>query len=268
MLTNINIGQYYPTGSLVHKLDPRIKIILTFLFIVFLFMIRSIPGYIFALVFVLGLARLSRLKLSMLVRGLRPLRWIIVLTFIINLIFTKGQPIFSLGPVSVSQEGITTAINLSLRLVFLVVGTSILTLVTSPLSLTDGIEGVLSPLKKLGFPAHELAMMMTIALRFVPTLIGETDKIIKAQMARGADFESGNIIRRARNMVPLLVPLIINSIERADELSTAMEARCYRGSEGRTKLKPLKIQRMDILTLIACLLYFVIALYLDRLIYG
>lgn len=268
MLNNINIGQYYPTGSIVHRTDPRVKILLTFLFIVFLFFVNSPLGYIMALIFIVLVTSLSRIKFSMILKGVRPLRWIILLTFIVNLIFTPGEPIFSLGPISISQDGITTAIKLGLRLIFLVMGTSILTLVTSPLSLTDGVEGVLAPLNIVKFPVHELAMMMTIALRFVPTLIEETDKILKAQMARGADFESGNILNRARNMVPLLVPLIINSIERADELSTAMEARCYRGSQGRTKLNPLKLELKDIGIFLVSVGFFILVIYLQKRIYG
>ena len=181
---------------------------------------------------------------------------IIGITFIINVLLTKGEVLFEIGPLTITKEGLSQAVFMALRLIFLITGTSLLTLTTSPISLTDGIEKLLSPFKKIGLPAHELAMMMTIALRFIPTLLEETDKIMKAQMARGADFESGNIINRAKNLVPLLVPLFINAFRRADELAIAMEARCYRGGEHRTRLNELKLNRQDILAIISMSIFF------------
>ena len=245
MLKDITVGQYFPTGSIIHKLDPRIKIMTVFIFIVFLFIINTFLGYGLVLLWIILITYLSKIPLKVIFKGLKPLRWIILITFIINVLFTTGTPLFSIGPVGVSKEGVILALRMAIRLVLLVMGTSLLTLTTSPVSLTDGIEGLLKPFKKIGFPAHELAMMITIALRFIPTLIDETDKIIKAQKARGADFESGNIINRAKNMVPLIVPLLLSSINRADELSVAMEARCYRGGDGRTRMKEINFSTKD-----------------------
>lgn len=266
MLKDITVGQYYPTGSIIHKADPRIKIIINFIYIVFLFIINSFVGYGLVFLWVFAVATAAKLPYKMLIKGLKPLRWILLITFIVNVLFTQGQNLFSIGFINVSYEGLVLASRMAVRLILLVLGTSILTLTTSPVSLTDGIEGVLAPFKKLGLPAHELAMMMTIALRFIPTLIDETDKIMKAQMARGADFESGNVLNRAKNMVPLLVPLILNSIKRADDLAIAMEARCYRGAEGRTKLKPLRYTQLDMVMLIGSILYFIGILVVERFI--
>lgn len=264
MLKDITVGQYFPTGSVIHKTDPRIKILIVFAFIIFLFIIQSFWGYGLVLLFIIMASIVSKIPAKMLLKGLKPLRWIILITFVINVIFTPGTPIFSLGPISFSEEGVILALRMAFRLCLLVLGTSLLTLTTSPVSLTDGIEGLLKPLKIIGFPAHELAMMITIALRFIPTLIDETDKIIKAQKARGADFESGNIINRAKNMVPLIVPLLLSSINRADELSIAMEARCYNGDNGRTKLNPLKLTGRDILIFLVCIAFFVAIVVLER----
>lgn len=267
MLKDITVGQYFPTGSFIHKADPRIKITIIFAYIVFLFLVNSFLGYGLVFLWVIATTKLSKLPVKMIIKGLKPLRWIILITFVINVIFTKGNLLFSIGPVNVSREGVEIALRMAVRLCLLVMGTSLLTLTTSPVSLTDGIEGLLKPLKKIGFPAHELAMMITIALRFIPTLIDETDKIMKAQKARGADFESGNIMNRAKNMVPLIVPLLLSSINRADELSVAMEARCYHGDKGRTKLNPLRLTKNDVLLLAICLAIFLGIFLLERLIW-
>lgn len=266
MLKDITVGQYFPTGSIIHKIDPRIKILTVLIFIIFLFIINSFLGYGLVLLGVVIVSFLSKISIKMIFRGLKPLRWIILITFIINVLFTTGTPLFSIGPVGVSQEGVILASRMAIRLGLLVMGTSLLTLTTSPVSLTDGIEGLLKPFKKIGFPAHELAMMITIALRFIPTLIDETDKIIKAQKARGADFESGNIINRAKNMVPLIVPLLLSSINRADELSVAMEARCYNGDNGRTKLNPLVLKAKDLMAIGISIGYFVLIFFIERII--
>lgn len=248
MLKNITMGQYYPVDSLVHRLDPRIKILLTIAFIVAVFMVHSLVGYAIMLGFVYLTSRLARVPFKMLMRGLKPLRFILVLTFLLNLFFSgSGEPVFQLWFITVTAQGLSQAVHYSLRLMFLVVGTSLLTLTTSPIMLSDGIELLLSPLKRFHFPAHELGMMMSIALRFIPTLLEETDKIQKAQMARGADFESGNLMQRAKAMVPLLVPLFVSAFRRAGDLAMAMEARCYHGGENRTRLRVLKIQRNDLL---------------------
>lgn len=267
MLKDITIGQYFPTDSVIHKTDPRVKILIIFIYIVFLFIINSFLGYGLMVLWIIAATAASKLPIKLLFKGLKPLRWIILITFIINVLFTQGIPIFSIGPINISQEGIIVAIRLAFRLCLLVLGTSLLTLTTSPVTLTDGIEGLLSPLKVVGFPAQELAMMITIALRFIPTLIDETDKILKAQMARGADFESGNILNRAKNMVPLIVPLLLSSINRADELSIAMEARCYNRDKGRTKLNPLELKGRDILIFGICILYYLGIVLFERFIW-
>ena len=246
MLTNITMGQYYPVDSRVHRLDPRIKLILTIVFIVIVFLAKTFAGYALILGFVILASRLANVPFRMLLRGLKPLRLIIILTFLLNLFFTPGETVWvEFWIIRVTREAFLQALFYSLRLVFLVLGTSMLTLTTSPVALSDGIEILLTPLKKIHFPAHELAMMMTIALRFIPTLLEETDKIMKAQMARGADFESGNLISRAKAMVPLLVPLFVSAFRRAGDLAMAMESRCYHGGEGRTRLRVLKITRGD-----------------------
>ena len=247
MLSNITMGQYYPTDSIVHRLDPRVKILLTIAFIVGIFLVHSLWGYALALVFVYFMARLSLVPFKMLMRGLRPLRFILVLTFVLNLFFSgEGTILWQWSFITITHEGLSRAVHYCLRLLFLVIGTSLLTLTTSPVSLSDGLELLLSPLKVIHFPAHELAMMMTIALRFIPTLLEEADKIMKAQMARGADFESGNLLARAKAMVPLLVPLFVSAFRRAGDLAMAMESRCYRGGEGRTRLRVLKLTRADL----------------------
>ena len=256
MIRDITIGQYYPGDTFIHRLDSRIKIIIVALFIASLFFINDFYPYILIVAFILITVHFSKVPLSYILKGLRPLMLLILITFFINIFMTKGEVLYEIGPLVVTKEGLRQAIFMALRLILLITGTSLLTLTTSPLSLTDGIEKLLSPFKKLGLPAHELAMMMTIALRFIPTLLEETDKIMKAQMARGADFESGNILRRAKNLVPLLVPLFINAFRRADELATAMEARCYRGGDNRTRLNELVLKKADIVTLGAMMLFF------------
>lgn len=256
MLKDITIGQYFPGDTFIHKLDPRIKILIIMMFIVSLFFIKTFKPYLLILAFILLSVWLSKVPFKLVLKGLKPLMVIIGITFIINVLLTKGEVLFQIGPLTITKEGLSQAVFMALRLIFLITGTSLLTLTTSPIALTDGIEKLLSPFKRIGLPAHELAMMMTIALRFIPTLMEETDKIMKAQMARGADFESGNIINRARNLVPLLVPLFINAFRRADELAIAMEARCYRGGEHRTRLNELKLNHKDVLTFISMGLFF------------
>lgn len=256
MLKNITIGQYYPGDSIVHELDPRIKILVVTLFIVSIFFVNTFIGYLPLLVFILTVIAVSGIPALAVLRGLKPLLFIIAITVFFNMIMTPGEVVYRLGFINITKEGLRQAGFMALRLIFLVTGASLLTLTTSPIALTDGIESVLNPFRRIGVPAHELAMMMTIALRFIPTLMEETEKIMKAQMARGADFESGNILRRAKNLVPLLVPLFVNAFRRADELATAMEARCYRGGEGRTRLKPLIYRRMDYIVAGLCVVFF------------
>jgi energy-coupling factor transport system permease protein len=245
MIKDITIGQYLPGESVVHKLDPRVKIMASFIFIIDLFIINNFLGYIPVFLFIASAVIISKIPFKYIFKGLKPILAIIIITALINVFMTSGTVIYSIGPLNITREGVKLAGFMVIRLILLIVGTSLLTLTTSPISLTDGIESLLNPFKRIGVPAHELAMMMTIALRFIPTLIDETDKIMKAQMARGADFESGNIIKRAKNLIPLLVPLFISSFRRADELALAMEARCYRGGVNRTRMKQLKVERRD-----------------------
>ncbi len=247
MLKDITLGQYMPGNTIVHRLDPRTKIVLTTLYIVMIFMVSSPVWYVIPALYVALASRLAGLSFGQLLKSVKPLRILLVLTFVLNLFFSGGTTILvQWGFLTIAKEGLLLAVHFSMRLVFLVVGTSILTLTTSPVALSDGIEILLKPLKVVHFPAHELAMMMTIALRFIPTLIEETDKIMKAQQARGADFESGNLIARAKAMVPLLVPLFVSAFRRAGELAMAMEARCYHGGEGRTRLRVLRFTKDDI----------------------
>ncbi len=246
MMKNITMGQYYPVDSWVHRLDPRTKILLTIAMIVAVFVVKTMVGYGLILGFMYLVSRLSNIPFKMLMKGVKPLKFILILTFILNLFFNTGTTMLvEWSFLKISYEGLSTAIHYSLRLVFLVLGTSLMTLTTSPIALSDGIEMLLSPLKKIRFPAHELAMMMSIALRFIPTLMEEADKIMKAQMARGADFESGNLLARAKAMVPLLVPLFVSAFRRAGDLAMAMESRCYHGGENRTRLRVLKITKND-----------------------
>ena len=256
MLKDITIGQHYPTQSLIHKLDSRVKLVATFIFMVSLFIINKFWPYSIVIISLLGIIKLSKIPFKYILKGLKPLRWIILFTFVINIFFLPGEnPVWSFGFLKVTQEGISQAIFMAIRLTLLVLGTSMLTLTTSPMDLTDGIERLLSPFNKVGLPVHELAMMMTIALRFIPTLLDETDKIMKAQMSRGADFESKNLIDRAKNLVPLLVPLFVSAFRRADELGTAMEARCYRGGYNRTKMKQSILTKADYISYVLQFIY-------------
>ncbi|SHJ67013.1 energy-coupling factor transport system permease protein [Dethiosulfatibacter aminovorans DSM 17477] len=245
MFKNITIGQHYPVESKIHNLDPRLKLVVTLLFIISLFLINQFPVYLLVVAFLGLIIKLSKVPVKMVILGLRPILIIILVTFFINLFMTTGEVIWQMGPLDITREGLRQAGFMALRLMLLIMGTSMLTLTTSPILLTDGIESLLNPFKKIGLPAHELAMMMTIALRFIPTLMEETEKIMKAQKARGADFESGNLVRRAKSLVPLLVPLFVSSFRRADDLAMAMEARCYRGGENRTRMRRLTITGTD-----------------------
>lgn len=246
MLNGVTFGQYLPGNSPLHRMDPRAKILMTIMMIVVVFSASSVVGYALLFAFVAGLIAMSGVKPLVILRTLRPIIFIILITFVLNLFFnSSGNEIFRLGFISITDVGLRNALYMAMRLVLLVVSTQLLTLTTSPIALTDGIERLLKPLSKIGFPSHELAMMMSIALRFIPTLLEEADKIRKAQMARGADFESGNLIKRAKAMIPLLVPLFVSAFRRADDLALAMEARCYRGGDKRTRMKILKFARVD-----------------------
>ncbi|WP_411169546.1 energy-coupling factor transporter transmembrane component T family protein [Clostridium sp. MB05] len=246
MIKDITIGQYIPGETFVHKLDPRTKILLSILFIICLFVVDKFIGYILIVAFLALTVYVAKLPPRYLYKGLKPVFFLIIFTAILNIFMIKGTSstlIFEFGFVKIYQEGLRTAAFMALRLIFLIMGTSVLTLTTSPIELTDGIERLLKPIGKE--TAHELAMMMTIALRFIPTLMDETDKIMMAQKARGADFETGGMIQKAKSLIPLLVPLFISSFRRADELAMAMEARAYRGGNGRTRMKQLKFTRKD-----------------------
>ena len=229
MLKDVTLGQYFPGDTPIHRLDPRTKLILVVVYIVALFLAKRFVSYGVVLAFLLLVILLSKISLRVIAKSIRPLLLIIALTAILNLFYTQGEIIAQFWIFRITKEGVVNAVLMMLRITMLVVGTFMLTYTTSPIALTDGLERLLSPLKRLRFPVHELSMMMCIALRFIPTLIEETDKIISAQKARGADFESGNVIRRARALIPILVPLFITAFRRADELATAMECRCYHG---------------------------------------
>ena len=251
MLKDITLGQYFPGNSLAHRLDPRTKILLTVLYIVALFCAKWFVSYALAAVLLIAGIMVSGVALRALVRGLKPILFIICFTAVLNLFYPPGEIWVSFWIFKITKEGIFTAFFMILRITMLIMGTFLLTYTTSPIALTDGLETLLGPLKKIRVPVHELAMIMSIALRFIPTLIEETDKIMSAQKARGADFESGNLLQRARALVPILVPLFISAFRRADELAVAMECRCYHGDAGRTKLHVLHYQMRDYLVLLA-----------------
>lgn len=247
MLKDITLGQFFPGNTVIHRLDPRTKLVGVLVYIIALFMVQSWIGYIIMGAFLLAIIGISRIQFGMIVKSVRPILFIVILTAALNIFYTTGEgdPLVHWGFLRIYKEGLVVAAFMVIRLVFLIVGTSMLTYTTSPIMLTDAIENLLGPLKKLRLPVHELAMMMTIALRFIPTLIEETDKIMSAQKARGADFETGGLIRRAKALIPILVPLFISAFRRADELAIAMECRCYQGGDHRTRLKSLRMQGID-----------------------
>lgn len=252
MLKDITLGQFFPGQSVVHKLDPRTKLVLTLVYIAALFTAKSYYSYGLMIAVLVSVIHLSQINLKTILKSVKPLIIIIAFTFVINIFFTTGtHELVSFWIIRITLEGVTMAAKMIIRLIMLIIGTFQLTYTTSPIALTDGLEKLMNPLKKIKVPVHELAMMMSIALRFIPTLIEETDKIISAQKARGADFESGNLIRRAKAMLPILVPLFISAFRRADELAVAMESRCYHGGEGRTRMKQLRMQRRDLAALLA-----------------
>ncbi len=246
MLRDITLGQYFPGESIIHLLDPRVKILWTFFYMIVLFLVPDLWGFLVFFIFTAWVVHTSKIKVVHIIRGLKPLWFLLIFTAVINVFMTPGEKLFSLWGITATKDGLYLATYMSLRLMFLVAGTSLLTFTTSPIMLTDGIERLLAPFSKIGVPGHEIAMMMTIAIRFIPTILEETDKIMKAQMARGAEFDGTNLIKKAKAMIPLLVPLFINAFRRADDLATAMECRCYNGGENRTRLKQLKYTRLDL----------------------
>ena len=255
-MSRITIGQFYPVDSCIHNLDPRIKIAGTFMYITFLMFVNHFAGHGAAALLLAVVVGLSKVPPLLLFRGLRAVLFILIVVALTNLFMSGGETVLlEFWVITLTQEGIIRATQMALRLVLLISGSSVLTLTTSPIELTDGIEALLKPLKKIKVPAHDIAMMMTIALRFIPTLADEADKIIKAQKARGADFDTGGLIKKAKNLLPILIPLFISAFKRADELATAMEARCYRGDVGRTKLKQMKLRGKDAVALLVICLF-------------
>ena len=266
MLKDITLGQYFPGNTVAHRLDPRTKILLVTLYIIALFSAKGLLGYMVMAATLAVCVKISKVGFKSLVRGLKPLVVIIAFTGILNIFFTPAETyLLEWGILRISEKGIQNALFMVVRIMLLVMGTFLMTYTTSPIRLTDGLESLLGPLKRLRVPVHELAMMMAIALRFIPTLIEETDKIMSAQKARGADFESGNIFQKAKALVPILVPLFISAFRRADELATAMECRCYHGGEGRTKLHVLKYQRRDYVALAGGVVILALVVVLRRL---
>lgn len=256
------MGQYYPGQSVIHRMDPRVKIIATFIYIVSLFVVNNLIGYLLAAVFLISCIALSKVPIKFMVKGMKAIVVLLLFAVVFNVFLTPGEILWSWWKLKITKEGLTTAAQMAVRLVFLVLGSSIMTLTTTPNNLTDGLESVLKPLKIFKVPVHEIAMMMSIALRFIPILMEETDKIMKAQLARGANFEKGNVFQRAKNMIPILIPLFISAFRRANDLSMAMEARCYRGGSGRTKMKPLHYLSSDIVAYIIVLLYLALCIVL------
>ena len=265
MIRDITIGQYYPSDSILHRLDPRVKLIGTFLFIISLFLFDSLYGYIAVAIFLVTIIKLSKVPFRFIAKGMKAIVVLMLFMAFFNLFFTPGNTIFQIWIIKNTDNGIRQAIFMGIRLIFLILGSSLMTFTTTPNQLTDGLEKIMKPLNRIKVPVHEISMMMSIALRFIPILLEETDKIMKAQMARGADFESGGVLKRAKSLIPLLVPLFVSAFRRANDLAMAMEARCYRGGDGRTKMKPLRYQNRDYVAYICVLSYFAIVIALGIL---
>ncbi len=263
MLKDITLGQYYPGESILHKSDPRTKIILVIAYMVVIFLVDTFTGYIISILFTLLSAVVSDIPLKYVFRGLKPIIFIALFVMVLNILTIKGTPLLEYGIIHISYEGVETAVKMIIRLMLLVLAASLLTLTTTPILLTDGIEKLMAPLRIIKVPVHEIAMMMTIALRFIPTLLEETEKIMKAQASRGADFDTGNLVQRAKSFVPVLIPLFLSAFRRADELASAMESRCYRGGEGRTRMKQLKLGRYDVVISLAMVMYISIIIILE-----
>lgn len=260
MIRDITIGQYYPADSILHRLDPRLKLNGTLLFIISIFLFDTFYGYIAVTLFLGAIIKLSKVPFKFIVRGLKAIVIILLFTMTFNLFLTQGDILVKWGFLKITRQGLHSALFMGIRLTYLILGSSLMTFTTTPNELTDGLERLLGPLGRIKVPVHEIAMMMSIALRFIPILLEETDKIMKAQMARGADFESGGVLKRAKGLVPLLVPLFVSAFRRANDLAMAMEARCYHGGEGRTKMKPLQYKRRDAIAYLILLLYLAIVI--------
>lgn len=263
-LKDITIGQYFPGRSFVHKVDPRMKIIITVAFVIMLFLVSHPAGLLVGALFLVAAYKVSGIPYKMILKSLKPMVPIIIFTGVLNIFFVQGEVLWQFGFLKITREGISTAVFMAVRILLLIAGTSLLTYTSSPIALTDAIEQLLNPLKKLKFPVHELAMMMTIALRFIPTLVEETDKIMSAQKARGADMESGGLMQRAKALIPVLIPLFVSAFRRADELALAMECRCYRGGEGRTRMRQLHYSYRDWVALAVLIGCIVLVLFLNR----
>ena len=267
MLRDITLGQYYQTDSVIHRLDPRVKLVTTICFIISLFIVDNFIGYLIAGVFLAMVIKLSRVPLKFMLRGMKSIVFLLIIAVIFNLFLTPGEVVVAFWKIQITMEGIRLAAFMAIRLVFLIMGSSVMTLTTTPNNLTDGMEKLMSPLRIFKVPVHEIAMMMSIALRFIPILLEETDKIMKAQIARGADFESGNLIKKAKSLVPLLVPLFISAFRRANDLAMAMEARCYRGGEHRTKMKPLIYKKRDGMAYGVVICYLALCIVVGRILW-
>ena len=262
MLRDITIGQYYPTGSVIHRMDPRVKLFGTLVFLISVFAYKGIVGLAVVTLFLAAVIHISKVPLRYMIKGLRAIMILMLITALFNLFLTPGEVLIQIWKLKITKEGLMAAIRMAIRLTYLILGTSLMTLTTTPNQLTDGLEKALRPLSKIHVPVHEIAMMMSIALRFIPILIEETDKIMKAQMARGANFDEGNIIQKAKSLIPLLVPLFVSAFRRANDLAMAMEARCYSGGDGRTKMKPLRYQSIDYGAYAILILYLALLLVL------
>ena len=266
MLRDITLGQYYQTESVIHRLDPRVKLVGTICYIISLFLVNNVWGYVVAALFLAAMIKLSNVPFKFMVKGMRAIVFLLLITVVFNMFLTPGEPLVTVWKLTVTKEGAKLAVMMAIRLSFLIIGSSVMTLTTTPNNLTDGMEKLMNPLRKIKVPVHEIAMMMSIALRFIPILLEETDKIMKAQIARGADFESGNIMKKAKALVPLLVPLFISAFRRANDLAMAMEARCYRGGDGRTKMKPLVYKKADRIGYGLLIVYLILCLNIKKIV--
>lgn len=265
MIRDITIGQYYPADSIIHRLDARVKLAGTLLYVISLFTFSSFSGFLITGAFLFAIIGLSKIPFGYIVKGLKSVIMIMLFAIVFNIFFATGEHVlWHYGVINITMEGIRKAVFMGIRLVLLILGSSLMTFTTTPNQLTDGLEKALSPLKKLKVPVHEIAMMMSVALRFIPILLEELDKIMKAQIARGADFESGNLIQRAKSLIPILVPLFVSAFRRANDLAMAMEARCYRGGDGRTKMKPLKYKKRDYIAYVILVIYIVITVCVGK----
>lgn len=266
MLKDISLGQYFPGKSVIHRMDPRIKILLTVAYIVMLFLVKNAVSFGLVILFLILVTSVTKISFKIVLKGVKPILPLILFTSVLNIFFIAGTPLWQWWIFTISEEGIRLAILMSIRIVCLIIGASLLTYTTSPIALTDAIERLFKPLNYVHFPVHEMAMMMTIALRFIPTLIEETDKIMSAQKARGADMESGGLVKRAKALIPILIPLFVSAFRRAEELALAMECRCYKGGEGRTRMKQLRLSKLDIMPTVVFTLIFAAAVGLNFII--